>query len=849
MNVPSQLLFATLVFIGSLLCIGFIIGGLNNRRHNASKSFVGVMLFAFLYSFFYGLELVVFEREQKQMFLLLQYSGALFIAPQFWWFTRSYASKQQNRFFPPWYIFIFPVVLLVLVFWENQLQLFYTNYSLVSHPDGSEYLVYDNGVLFYVHNAYALLFVLASVYQLVVLHMTVPEHFKNQVLSISLGFGISILGFLLALSDVFPLYVDPVPISFVICGAILFYSIDKLEFLKKQPIAFEMLFETLTDAVFVFGKMGEVLHKNRSATELLKEMDFSGSDLVKLFSTEGLKAADSNAYLNKDSQELFIKGRWFRLKQNTIVNKGIEEGELIVMRDISQRKINEIAIDNANKKLEQSEKEFRLLVENSRDLIFKLNPLGKITYLSPAFSKLFEKSPSSILNTPFFDLIYPPDQFKVKDALLHLITSTESSFSTLNYRIQKASDTLCWHQTDFVTERNASGTVVHVFGTSKDITANKNAETALIQSERAAKKLALQYETVINNQSVYFVKLDSLGSITYANPFFVNEMNNESDCLKEPFVQVLKASNQDAVEEALAFCVATPKKPKVLITRVENDVTLLKGVKWELRGIPNHFNKVVEIFAVGVDVTEQLHNLERAEKLLNITEKQNERLRSFAYIVSHNIRSHSSNLSGLLQLAARKNTSEKEQLALLPLLKTTADRLEETLQNLNEVLTVQGDLNKQKTAKKLRLAIVNTLDILQNDLREAPVAVSLEVDESLEVEVIPAYLDSVLLNVLSNAIRYRSRERSATINITCASNPVESTVTLAIADNGIGIDVPRYKEKLFGLYKTFHGNPEARGVGLFLVKAQMEAMGGTISVDSTVDQGTTFFMTFSVNGE
>jgi signal transduction histidine kinase len=99
-------------------------------------------------------------------------------------------------------------------------------------------------------------------------------------------------------------------------------------------------------------------------------------------------------------------------------------------------------------------------------------------------------------------------------------------------------------------------------------------------------------------------------------------------------------------------------------------------------------------------------------------------------------------------------------------------------------------------------------------------------------------MDSVVLNLLTNAIKYRSPERDSFAQI---SGKVEKQhFILSIADNGLGIDLQRHGNKLFGMYKTFHTHEDSRGVGLFMTKNQIDAMGGRIEVSSEVNIGTTF---------
>jgi hypothetical protein len=103
-------------------------------------------------------------------------------------------------------------------------------------------------------------------------------------------------------------------------------------------------------------------------------------------------------------------------------------------------------------------------------------------------------------------------------------------------------------------------------------------------------------------------------------------------------------------------------------------------------------------------------------------------------------------------------------------------------------------------------------------------------------------LRSILYNLISNGIKYRSPERKPVIHITSSSN--DQWVKIVVEDNGLGIDMEAFGSKLFGLYKRFHTHTEGRGLGLFLVKLQVEALEGTIEVESTLHKGTTFTICF-----
>jgi signal transduction histidine kinase len=268
----------------------------------------------------------------------------------------------------------------------------------------------------------------------------------------------------------------------------------------------------------------------------------------------------------------------------------------------------------------------------------------------------------------------------------------------------------------------------------------------------------------------------------------------------------------------------------------------VKSNHWEFRSILSSTGEINGIQCVGYDVTLLVDNLERSKRLLALTNQQNARLQNFAYIISHNIRSHSANLTALVDLL-QTATEEAQATMFLQMLKTSTDKLAETIVNLNEIVTATN-INPQPREQRNLLQEVNrTLEALNVLLHQTQLTVSIAIPEEVTVYVVPAYLDSILLNLFSNAIKYRSRSVAPRLILGCYHE--EDYVVLTIADNGQGFDLARNKNKIFGMYKTFHNNEDARGLGLFITKNQVEAMNGKIEVDSAVGVGSTFKVYFS----
>jgi PAS domain S-box-containing protein len=224
-------------------------------------------------------------------------------------------------------------------------------------------------------------------------------------------------------------------------------------------------------------------------------------------------------------------------------------------------------------------------------------------------------------------------------------------------------------------------------------------------------------------------------------------------------------------------------------------------------------------------------------KTMNIIRAQNERLFNFAHIVSHNLRSHIGNIQMITNMIGEE-TDDAEKGKLLDMLNINAANLQETLLHLNDVVDVQINPKQQLSRIIFADEIIKVTKTLAGSLKQAEANLIMDIDPAIEIETNRAYMESVLLNLLTNAIKYRDKHRALKLSIKAQKR--DGLLILKVKDNGTGIDLRLHGQKLFGMHKTFHGNEDARGIGLFLVKSQVEAMGGVITVKSTPDKGTTF---------
>ncbi|SDE52041.1 PAS domain-containing sensor histidine kinase [Ulvibacter litoralis] len=252
-------------------------------------------------------------------------------------------------------------------------------------------------------------------------------------------------------------------------------------------------------------------------------------------------------------------------------------------------------------------------------------------------------------------------------------------------------------------------------------------------------------------------------------------------------------------------------------------------------GDPIHFVSQI------TDITEKKNAENKINKLLLVTKGQNERLLNFAHIVSHNLRSHSGNFSMLLNLIDEE-AKEATTNEFYPLLREASNSLEETVGHLNQIVNMNTHINDRLEPLKLKDTILKTLTNVKSLLIKSDFTIINEVPDNTIVRAIPAYLESILLNLITNAIKYSSPERKSCLTIKTITK--KRKVTVQFIDNGIGINLDLYGDKVFGMYKTFHYNKDAKGIGLFIAKNQIEAMGGEISVESEVNKGSIFSASF-----
>lgn len=219
--------------------------------------------------------------------------------------------------------------------------------------------------------------------------------------------------------------------------------------------------------------------------------------------------------------------------------------------------------------------------------------------------------------------------------------------------------------------------------------------------------------------------------------------------------------------------------------------------------------------------------------------EHNNRLKQFSYIVSHNLRAPVARLLGLASLLLK---SKEDQAKILGLISTSVHDLDQIIKDINLILEIDN-LNTQTLAPISIAEYMNrVLDSIRPELEGVGGNVEVNLNSVSAVPFLGPYMESILYNLLSNALKYRDPARKLVIKISATES--KDQVSLSISDNGLGIDLNRFEQDLFKLYKRFHTHVEGKGLGLYLVKTQLQALGGRLEVNSQVGEGTTFYIHF-----
>ncbi|SHJ78852.1 PAS domain S-box-containing protein [Arenibacter nanhaiticus] len=256
----------------------------------------------------------------------------------------------------------------------------------------------------------------------------------------------------------------------------------------------------------------------------------------------------------------------------------------------------------------------------------------------------------------------------------------------------------------------------------------------------------------------------------------------------------------------------------------------------------NESGQPYKYVSIRSDITSRKRQEEKLQHYSKVLEYQNTQLSDFCNIVSHNLRGPMINIAMLVDYIEGSEDIEIQKEAQSKI-KPVVNHLLELIDELVTSVQIKHDTKIKSDTIKLSDCLEEILLEYETQITTYNIHLITNIKEDDTVIFPHKYMVSVLSNLISNAIKYRSMERQAIIEI--SFNKIKDTSIIAVRDNGVGMDLNLYKDKIFKISKTFHKNPDAKGFGLYMIKNQIEAMEGKIWVESEVDKGSTFFVELS----
>lgn len=244
----------------------------------------------------------------------------------------------------------------------------------------------------------------------------------------------------------------------------------------------------------------------------------------------------------------------------------------------------------------------------------------------------------------------------------------------------------------------------------------------------------------------------------------------------------------------------------------------------------------------GIDITERKLLEEKQSVMMKQLSAQNTQLLDFCNIVSHNLRGPLTNMAMLVEFINDSNDYEEIKL-LTSKLTPVIDSLNTTFNELVESIQVRQDMEIASEQIVLQEYLQRTLDGLKMEINKTEAQIIVNFDDAPVVHYPPKYLNSIFHNLVSNALKYRSPDRKPRIELSTRRN--KDSILLMVRDNGLGIDLTKHMDSVFKIGKVFHKHPNAKGLGLYMTKTQIEAMNGKIWVESIPDEGAVFYVVFN----
>lgn len=496
-------------------------------------------------------------------------------------------------------------------------------------------------------------------------------------------------------------------------------------------------------------------------------------------------------------------------------------------------------LKQTNEEIKESNEKYDIVAKATSDTIWDWKIQEDSINWNKGIESVFGYKQEEVGKTSkwWFDKIHPEDSIRMSIKLYSFIEQKTEKWQD-QYRFRCADGTYKYVLDRGFLLKDENGRAIRMIGAIQDITKQKEEEQRL--------KLL---ETVItqSKDSILITEANSINGkipkIVYVNPAFLQMSGYHSNEIIGKSTNIFnKGPNSDS-DELKKLLRAIKNEEECLIETIS--YTKHKEEYWvrfSMIPIFNNEGVISHWISIQRNITDEKKLETEKEHLIRELTQNNKDLKQFSYITSHNLRAPLSNLIGLLNLIEDIPIENPELKEILTGFSKSTHLLNETINDLVKVIIIKDNPSMQKEEVSLKEVFENVFSQLSFQIELHKPIIKLKFDRVPLLNTNKAYIESILLNLLTNSIKYKSENRKLKISI--IAEQIDHQAILTFKDNGIGIDLERNRDKVFGLYQRFHNYPDSKGLGLYLVKSQVETMGGTISIESEVNKGTTFTITF-----
>lgn len=439
----------------------------------------------------------------------------------------------------------------------------------------------------------------------------------------------------------------------------------------------------------------------------------------------------------------------------------------------------------------------------------------------------------------WFDKIHPEDSLKMSVKLYAFIAEKSDKWQDA-YRFRCADGSYKYVFNRGFLVKDEKNNVVRMIGAIQDVTKQKIEEQRLklLETVITQTKDAIIISETNDNES-------EVPKILYVNQAFstMTEFSEEEVIGQLPTVFLTRDSVRTDIKK---LSEAFKKKEEFTFEALNNKKSGEEyWINFSMIPITNSDNQHSHWISILRDITTEKKQQEEREQLINELTQNNKDLKQFSYITSHNLRAPLSNLTGLLNLIEDIPIENEELKEIINGFSKSTNVLNETINDLVKVIIIKDSPSIQKEQISIRDVFESVFNQLTFLISTKKPIILMNFDDAPIIKINKSYFESILLNLTTNSLKYNNEKKQLKISI--SSKIIDNNIEITFKDNGIGIDLALNKDKIFGLYQRFHDYPDSKGLGLYLVKSQVESMGGTISVSSTVGEGTIFKILFKAS--